>query len=251
MTVAIELQEMVEALTRIGLSLWLVLLSACIYVPPVWDAGDAIYLLDFIEVGVTTKEEIVARLGDPDFVYEEDDGSRFTYDGYKSGGFFVIIYVPPIPGEADPSHWQVHIDFDEDDVVRAVRTESWPAPGFLDQSTSTGDLTTGDAATGDIIEAKRRMNFERQLKMACAGARPAQYLVAQYYDRGEGVERDRIQAFKWYSLAEPAWPEAIQHFKDKLGKQMTLSEIAEAERLAREWKPDQAGCETRDVESPG
>ena len=30
------------------------LVSACLYVPPVWDAGDAIYDVDEIEVGVTT-----------------------------------------------------------------------------------------------------------------------------------------------------------------------------------------------------
>ena len=148
-------------------------------------------------------------------------------------------------GEVDPEEWIVTIVFNENDVVRAVRTHTWEPSEYY-----AGDVITTDAVASRI-EAKRRKNFRRQLKMACAGDRPAQYLVAQYYDRGEGVERDRIQAFKWYSLAEPAWPEAIQHFKDKLGKQMTLSEIAEAESLAAEWKPNQAGCETTIAGSPG
>ena len=75
--------------------------------------------------------------------------------------------------------------------------------------------------------------------MACAGDKPAQYLVALHYDRGEGVERDKVQAVKWYSLAHPEWPEAV------LGKQMTPSEIAEAKRLVAEWRPNQAGCDAR------
>jgi TPR repeat protein len=57
------------------------------------------------------------------------------------------------------------------------------------------------------------------------------------YARGQGVARDSNQALMWYDLAEAkgAWQAA--EARDALAKQMTPAQIAEAQKLAREWKP--------------
>ncbi len=41
--------------------------SGCIYVPPVWDIGDAINEVDQFKERTTTKEEVLNLLGEPDW----------------------------------------------------------------------------------------------------------------------------------------------------------------------------------------
>jgi hypothetical protein len=45
--------------------------SGCIYVPPVWDIGDAINELGQIKERTTTKEEVLNLLGEPDWGHEK------------------------------------------------------------------------------------------------------------------------------------------------------------------------------------
>ncbi len=45
--------------------------SGGIYVPPVWDIGDAINEVDQIKDRTTTKEEVLNLLGEPDWGQEE------------------------------------------------------------------------------------------------------------------------------------------------------------------------------------
>ncbi|MEE9556885.1 MAG: SEL1-like repeat protein [Candidatus Adiutricales bacterium] len=65
----------------------------------------------------------------------------------------------------------------------------------------------------------------------------AQYMVGYLYLRGEGAPQDYVQAHKWFNLA--AWrgkPKAARA-RDELARRMTSAQIAEAQRLARAWKP--------------
>ena len=59
------------------------------------------------------------------------------------------------------------------------------------------------------------------------------------YAQGPGVVQDFIQAHKWYSLAAANGHEKSAEYRDALAKQMTSAQIAEAQTLAREWKPIQ------------
>ena len=64
------------------------LLAACVYVPPVWDVGDPINNVDKINVGASTKEEVLEILGQP----KGKDVSRpvFQYSGEQSSGFVLM-----------------------------------------------------------------------------------------------------------------------------------------------------------------
>jgi uncharacterized protein len=57
------------------------------------------------------------------------------------------------------------------------------------------------------------------------------------YAQGRGVLQDFIQAHKWYSLAAANGHEKSAGYRDALAIQMTPAQIAEAQKLAREWKP--------------
>jgi TPR repeat protein len=57
------------------------------------------------------------------------------------------------------------------------------------------------------------------------------------YAEGRGVLQDFIQAHMWYNLAAAQGEPGAAEARDALAKQMTPAQIAEAQRLAREWKP--------------
>ena len=57
------------------------------------------------------------------------------------------------------------------------------------------------------------------------------------YAQGRGVLQDFIQAHKWYNLAAAQGEQRAAEARDALAKQMTPDQIAEAQKLAREWKP--------------
>ena len=76
---------------------------------------------------------------------------------------------------------------------------------------------------------------------AAQGYARAQYSLGYMYANGEGVPQDHVQAHKWLTLAtitftdKPERDEAIKA-RNSVAAQMTPAQIAEAQKLAREWK---------------
>ena len=73
------------------------------------------------------------------------------------------------------------------------------------------------------------------------GLAVAQIRLGLLHANGEGVPQDYVQAHKWFNLtsADSQFvnrPRAIRG-RDELAKRMTPEQIAEAQRLAAEWKP--------------
>ena len=71
------------------------------------------------------------------------------------------------------------------------------------------------------------------------GYAPAQADLGVLYWNGQGVPRDVVLAYMWLSLAVEQEPDGVKK-RDLAASQMTPDEIAEAQRLAREWKPTKA-----------
>jgi uncharacterized protein len=65
----------------------------------------------------------------------------------------------------------------------------------------------------------------------------AQRRLGQMYERGDGVPQDYVKAYMWYSLGTSNGVEAGTRLRDALAKRMDPDQIAEAQKLAREWKP--------------
>jgi uncharacterized protein len=57
------------------------------------------------------------------------------------------------------------------------------------------------------------------------------------YANGRGVSQNFVEAHKWYNLAAAHGDKNAAAICDDLAKRMSPAQIAEAQRLAREWKP--------------
>ena len=69
------------------------------------------------------------------------------------------------------------------------------------------------------------------------GYRYAQLGLGARYEDGESVPQDFVKAHMWYNLAAERGLAFAAQVRDMLAARMTPSQIAEAQRLAREWKP--------------
>ncbi|MGB6348120.1 MAG: tetratricopeptide repeat protein [Methyloceanibacter sp.] len=72
----------------------------------------------------------------------------------------------------------------------------------------------------------------------------AQSNLGSMYAGGDGVPRDYVQAHMWASLAASRFPASAAEDRkqaaenrDRVASLMTQAQIAEAQKLAREWKP--------------
>ena len=65
----------------------------------------------------------------------------------------------------------------------------------------------------------------------------AQYNLGIMYAKGYGVLQDYVQAYMWWSLAAAKGDETAASARKQLAEKMSQSQIVEAQRLAREWKP--------------
>jgi hypothetical protein len=94
-----------------------------------------------------------------------------------------------------------------------------------------GMYYNGQGVQRDYAEAA-----EWTRKAAEQGYAPAQADLGVMYWNGQGVPQDAVLAYMWLSLAAAREPDAMEE-RDVAASQMTPDEIAEAQRLAREWKP--------------
>ncbi len=78
-------------------------------------------------------------------------------------------------------------------------------------------------------------------KAAEQGHAWAQSNLGLMYLKGEGVAEDYILAYKWANLAAAQGYKNAANMKKQLRKRMTRAQIAEAQRLSREWSPKQYG----------
>jgi TPR repeat protein len=90
----------------------------------------------------------------------------------------------------------------------------------------------GGGVTESNVEA---VNWYR--KAAEQGFAMAQYDLGYAYEKGVGVLREVVNAHMWLNLAAAGGQRDAADERDELEKRMTPAQIAEAEKLAREWKP--------------
>ena len=96
---------------------------------------------------------------------------------------------------------------------------------------------SGEGVPEDYAEA---MKWWR--RAAEQGNAQAQVSLGVTYANGEGVPRDYVQAHMWLNLAAARLtPDFRRNWaagaRDDIEERMTPAQVAEAQRLAREWKP--------------
>ena len=57
------------------------------------------------------------------------------------------------------------------------------------------------------------------------------------YADGQGETKNSVQDYMWLNLADRKGFESAAIIRDLVAGEMTSEQIAEAEKLAREWKP--------------
>jgi TPR repeat protein len=67
------------------------------------------------------------------------------------------------------------------------------------------------------------------------GLANSQYALGLLYSNGLGVPEDIVLAYMWFNLTAAQGHETAQGNKDAVEQRMTREQIAEGQRLSREW----------------
>jgi uncharacterized protein len=65
----------------------------------------------------------------------------------------------------------------------------------------------------------------------------AQHNLGALYGSGQGVKRDYVQAYKWMNICAAKGNAGCATQRDLLAKKLKASQLAEAQRLATDFKP--------------
>ena len=112
--------------------------------------------------------------------------------------------------------------------------------GHADAQLNLGTMDSlRQGVTQDLSEATKWYRLA-----ADQGDPMAQYNLGLAYATGEGVEQGNVSAHMWFNLAAARFPasdvrnrNAAVKNRDVVAGKMTPEQIAEAEALAREWRP--------------
>jgi uncharacterized protein len=115
--------------------------------------------------------------------------------------------------------------------------------GNAEAQTAVGDMYVGGhGVPQDYVEAVKW--FRRAAEQGFADAQDS---LARMYVQGQGVPKDYVQGHMWFNLAASRFSGEAGHInfdaaaRDNLAEKMTPAQIAEAQRLAREWQPKMTG----------
>ena len=84
----------------------------------------------------------------------------------------------------------------------------------------------------DYATAQRLMR-----PLAEQGDALAQFALGAMYDNGLGVPQDYVIAHMWFNLAAASGFNEAARNRDMVARHMTPAQLADAQQLAREWKP--------------
>jgi len=89
----------------------------------------------------------------------------------------------------------------------------------------------GEGTTQSYAEAAKWYRLAAE-----QGNQLAQYDLGFMYEKGQGILPDEVQALMWYNLASIQGEAKAKMARDRVTVWMTAAQIAEAQRLAREFK---------------
>ena len=103
--------------------------------------------------------------------------------------------------------------------------------GYADAQVTLGYVyARGDDVAEDDAEAVRWYRLAAE-----QGDMTAQLRLGFMYANGEGVPEDTVLSYMWWNLAAAQGHDVARGLKDILEEEMTRDQIAEGQRLSREW----------------
>ena len=97
-----------------------------------------------------------------------------------------------------------------------------------------------------VSDTKTAKAFPRMRSKPCGGfalprnrgTPPAQYNLSLKYAFGSGVPEDDVLAYMWANLAAAQSSLSLyRDWRDDIASELTRGQVAEAQRLSREWEP--------------
>ncbi len=119
----------------------------------------------------------------------------------------------------------------QDDAQAAEWYRKAAAQGYAGAQYSLG----GMYANGEGVAQDDAQALEWTRKAAKQRIAEAQFNLGIMYADGEGVPQDYAQAHMWFNLAAAQGGKDATERRDKVTKSMTPDQIAEAQKLSREW----------------
>ncbi len=102
----------------------------------------------------------------------------------------------------------------------------------------------GQLSLGGLYYARKEYSSAASWYRRAAeqGNAVAQIRLGRQYAEGVGLSRDYVQAFKWFTVAAQRGSDSYARTnaakgRDDTAMKMTPAQVADAERLARDWKP--------------
>ena len=83
--------------------------------------------------------------------------------------------------------------------------------------------------------ARLYMTTESMELAAQTGRPDALFELGMQYATGKDVDSDLVVAHKWFNLAAARGNDAARSHRADLAREMSTDQIAQAQRLAREW----------------
>ncbi len=146
----------------------------------------------------------------------------------------VVVVLVAAPAWADlQAGWEAYARGDYATALKELRPLAEQG-GASAQSNLGWMYAEGRGVAQDDNEAVRWYRLA-----AAQGHTKARSNLGGMYFSGTGVPQDYVQAHMWANLAAAQGNEPGRKLRDLLAEMMTPAQIAEAQRLAREWKAKQ------------
>lgn len=101
-----------------------------------------------------------------------------------------------------------------------------------------GQISLGSMYYQGLGVTKDQQEAARWYRMAAdQGSATAQFYLGIMYREGQGVGQDLVQAYLWSRLAADQERPGAKEDKELVAQRMSPAQIAEAEELAKNWKP--------------
>ena len=217
-----------------------------------------------IKVG-STRAKVEGVLGESVKSKQTDSGKIDTYKynkGARQGGlpedpnwaFIALLASPIIHGiKYEGQREDIEVAYGPDDTVVRI---GWPPGSIAEERTKLLVAAEKGDRDAQFSLAWLSWSVDERRKWLCLAANQgkgeAQIEMGLEKEFGHDLyERDPVGAYMWYSLAIAQGNDWVVAFRDRLAKKMTPAQIAEAEKLAAEWKPGDCGAEGSPTKSPG
>jgi len=128
------------------------------------------------------------------------------------------------------------------EMVTVWEKDSVEAVMWLSKAAKQGDMRAqyylgASYCDGTGVEKNEVEGVNWKRKAAAQGLADAQYGVGSAYFNGQGVARNYVQAYMWMSLALAQGNATAGKYMPVVEQKLTPEQIAEAQELAREFKP--------------